>query len=107
MNDQLLLKEYVSTVVAELKLNTKFIAQLKRHMAPSLASNGRTAAVFWIRKTEEINDEPLPDNVRREIIDFASSKYAKLFRKHNNDFKETDSALVGLINAKFGYLREI
>lgn len=107
MNDQLLLKEYVSTVVAELKLNTKFIAQLKRHMAPSLASNGRTAAVFWIRKTEEINDEPLPDNVRREIIDFASSKYAKLFRKHNNDFKETDSVLVNLINAKFGYLREV
>jgi hypothetical protein len=73
----------------------------------SLASNGRTAAVFWIRKTEEINDEPLPDNIRREIIDYASSKYAKLFRKHNNDFKETDSALVGLFNAKFGYLREI
>ena len=99
-----LIKEYVRSVISELKVDRKFVGRLRQSTGPSLASKGRAIATSWIQDYESYDDQLSPKD-KAAIVGFASERYSKAFRKHDNDDNRATAELHRLLDLKFASLK--
>ena len=101
-----IVKEYVSVVLSELKVNRNFLKRIRKGMSTNSANSvdsesSKTIALKWINKFESYSENDLPANVKQQVIKFAMDILPRLVRKNDDNGSLAAKELTSLLDMKF------
>lgn len=94
------LRKIISAQLNELKVDRGYIKLLRGERGPSFASLGRKVASEWIQDVESSGTQ-LQNLEKKVVIDFAASRYNKLFRRLGNDYGLTNVEMRRMLDVRF------
>jgi hypothetical protein len=100
------LKEYIQSMLAEVRRDEKFIAKLKgsKRLEPDVPNMGKQVAGEWMSGLEMELGRHLTRGEQRDVMLFVKSRWAGLMKRYGNEVMARQALLQQLDN-KFNTLR--
>lgn len=123
----ILLKEYIRSIINELRINKNFIQRLRAKIKPidldlddpnglltnkitrynsitSFAARGRRLANEWINNKQLDSVDELLITDKNQIIKYAAINYARIFHLCKDDGEIADAKMLQILDKKFSQL---